>query len=272
VIVLFFLAPVALMPTGYSVTQLQHWQTLGHTIFTEGSQAGASGRQSIGLTPQAMAYLVFLYSVSMFFATFFNVAFYNEILAALRGKSVSIAHGLTFAVTKLKAIFMWSLLAGIVGIAIKALEQRLGFIGRIIVRFIGVAWSIASVFAVPIIVCDDEAENPVRTLKRSADLLKRTWGEALIGYVGMSFASGLIIGGSVIFLLVVLFLSIALGNPWIIALTAVFWFVGLVVFSYLMGVAGQVYKGALYLYAAEGTVAHPYSKDMFDTAWKFKKQ
>ena len=88
----------------------------------------------------------------------------------------------------------------------------------------------------------------------------------------MSFASGLIIGGSGIFLLVVLFLSIAFSSPWIIAMTAVSWFIGVVMFSYLMGVAGQVYKGALYLYAAEGTVAHPYSKDMFDTAWKFKKQ
>ena len=42
--------------------------------------------------------------------------------------------------------------------------------------------------------------------------------------------------------------------------------------SYLLSLAGQVYKGALYLYAANGFVSQPYSQDMFATAWKFKKQ
>ena len=41
--------------------------------------------------------------------------------------------------------------------------------------------------------------------------------------------------------------------------------------SYLTGVASQVYKGALYLYAAEGVIPAPYSREMLDMAWKFKK-
>ena len=30
-------------------------------------------------------------------------------------------------------------------------------------------------------------------------------------------------------------------------------------------------KGALYLYAAEGIIPAPYSQEMLDMAWKFKK-
>ena len=37
-----------------------------------------------------------IYFVSMFLATFFNVAFYNEIIAALNGKGVSFARGLAW--------------------------------------------------------------------------------------------------------------------------------------------------------------------------------
>jgi len=59
-----------------------------------------------------MVYLAFLYFVSMFFATFFNVAFYHEILVALAGQSVSIIRGLKFAGTKWKAVLMWALFAG----------------------------------------------------------------------------------------------------------------------------------------------------------------
>jgi hypothetical protein len=40
----------------------------------------------------------------------------------------------------------------------------------------------------------------------------------------------------------------------------------------LSGGAGQIYKGALYLYAANGLVSEPYSQEMLDSAWKFKKE
>jgi len=43
------------------------------------------------------------------------------------------------------------------------------------------------------------------------------------------------------------------------------------VLSYLTSLAGQIYKGALYLYAASGVVPEPYSQEMLDSAWKFKK-
>jgi hypothetical protein len=208
----------------------------------------------------------------LFLATFFNVAFYNEILAALSGEPVSLGRGFRFAMTRLKAILMWSLLAGVVGLVIKALEERLGLIGRIVVRLIGVAWSVASVFAVPIIVRDEDATNPVQTLKKSADILRRTWGEALIGYVGVSFASGLIVLASLMLLVVAGIVSFVLNTGWIIGIAAVLWLIGVVAFAYLTSVMSQVYKGALYLYASDGIVAAPYNADMFNSAWKFKKK
>ena len=44
---------------------------------------------------------------------------------------MSIPRGLKFAGTKLKAILMWTLFAGLVGLIIKTLEQKLDFVGRI---------------------------------------------------------------------------------------------------------------------------------------------
>jgi hypothetical protein len=43
------------------------------------------------------------------------------------------------------------------------------------------------------------------------------------------------------------------------------------IWSYLMNVAGLVYKGALYLYAAQGIVSEPYDQQMLDSAWRRKK-
>jgi hypothetical protein len=165
---------------------------------------------------------------------------------------------------------MWTLFAGLAGLIIKAIEQRLELVGRIIARVLGVAWSIASVFVIPIIVREENA-NPVSALKSSASILKRTWGEALIGYVGLSFANTLIAIGSAVFLIGALFGSISLHNFWLFGIALLSWIVAMFAWAYLTSVASQIYKGALYLYAAEGVVPAPYSREMLDMAWKFKK-
>jgi len=75
----------------------------------------------------------------------------------------------------------------------------------------------------------------------------------------------------VIFLGGALAVSIVLTNFWIMAATGVVWLLAVVAWAYVTSVASQVYKGALYLYAAEGVVAEPYNQQMLDSAWKFKK-
>jgi hypothetical protein len=75
-------------------------------------------------------------------------------------------------------------------------------------------------------------------------------GEALIGYIGLSFASGLLIAGSLVFLIVQ---SVCVDRDeqfldyrryrGALAL-------GIVAFSYLVSLAGQVW-GALYICAAD---------------------
>ncbi len=270
-ILLFFLAPMVLRPTGYSYASAQHWQAISHSLFTQSPDAAAGKNSRIGLTPVAMVCLAFLYFVSIFFATFFNVAFYHEILAALGGQPVSIARGLKFAVTKWKAVLMWALFAGLVGLIIRQLEERLSFVGRIIARFIGIAWSIAAVFVIPIIVCEEQNANPVAMLKKSAGILKRTWGEALIGYVGLGMVSGLMMIASIFFLVGAVIVSVMLKNFWLLAVAGALWLVAMFVLSYLTSLAGQIYKGALYLYASSGVVSEPYNQEMLDSAWKFKK-
>ena len=180
-----------------------------------------------------MAYMALMYLVSMFCATFFNVAFFHEILAALGGQPVFIRRGFKFACTRWKSVLMWTLFAGLVGLIIKQIEQRLSIIGRIIARFIGMAWSVASVFVIPIIVQDEKNSNPIKMLKTSAGILKNTWGEALIGYVGMSLASSLIMIASIIPLFAAFAGSMMLNNYWLFAVVGVLWFFTMLVLSYL---------------------------------------
>jgi hypothetical protein len=270
-IILFFCAPLVLRPTGYSYASAQHWEAISHSLFQSSPGAAGQSGDQVVFSRAAMVYMAFLYFLAMFIATFFNVAFYHEILAALSGQPVAIGRGIKFAFTKLGSIVMWTVFAGLVGLIIKTIEERLQLVGRIVGRLIGIAWSVASVFAIPVIVRQEQNANPVAVLQKSAGVLKRTWGEALIGYAGLAFANTVILICSIVALVGVSVLSAALNNYWIIALVFLAWLGAMFCWSYLTSVAGHVYRGALYLYAAEGVVSEPYTQDMFDMAWKFKK-
>jgi hypothetical protein len=270
-IVLFFVAPVFLISLGLAWGDPAHWSALAHNVGVSGLSDGQGGRPGHPVLSQtAFLYLAGIYLVSMVCATFFNVAFYNEILKALRGEAVSLRSGLSFAIGKLGPILLWSLFAGLVGLAIKALEQRFGWVGRLVMRLIGTVWSVASVFAIPVIVRGEEA-NPVAVLRRSASTLKKTWGQSLIGYVGLTFASTAAILVSLVLLAAGVILSLVLNHPGFIAFLALSWIVAVFALSYVVSIANHIYRCSLYLYASDGTVPAPFTPELMDGAWRVKK-
>jgi hypothetical protein len=278
VLVLLFLMPVAFQRTGYSYGSLEHWQAVGHSIYVA-DNAGSAGslpyanspRNLIrGVRPLAVGYFVVMYFGSMFCATFFNVAFYQQILGALAGQPVSILAGLRFACSKWKSILLWTLFAGAVGYVIKALEQRFGLFGRLVMKLVGAAWSIACVFVIPVIITETETSNPLVMLKKSALTLRRTWGESLIGYVGLSFGSAITLVFSLFWLAGGIAMASALHLYWMIAAVVLSWLALIILWSYVLNVASQIFRCALFLYASQGAMPQPYTEEMAAGAWRRK--
>jgi hypothetical protein len=216
------------------------------------------------------AYGAVIYLVSMFIATFFNVAFYNEIIHAFAGEPVSLGRGLRFAVGRLPAIAMWSLLAGTVGLIIRAIEERLGWLGKIVMGLIGTAWSVAAVFAIPVIIRRSDT-NPLAVLRDSAVTLKRTWGESLIGFVGLHIGGAVLALGSIVFAIAAVFGLAALHQWWLVLAVLGAWLLAVILWSFIISVATHVYRCALYVYASEGVVPGPFTADMMNAGWKVKK-
>ena len=277
-ILLFFLAPVVVQPTGHGLGEAEHWEAVAGRIFTSDSMQAATNSTGSGaqdsqpmFTNEAMMYLAVLYFVGMFGATFFNVAFYHEILAALRGEEVRVVRGLQFAVGRLRPILLWSLCAGIVGYLIKMIEERVGALGRIVVRLIGFAWSVASVFAIPVIVMD-ESVSPLEALRRSAAAIRSTWGEAVVGFLGFQIG-GLLIGfGSLVLFAAAISLAVAMDALWLILVAGLFWLIAIFIVNYVLGVAAHVYRTALYLFASSGKAPGPYEEADMALAWKTGKR
>ncbi len=251
VLALFFFAPIVVLLAE------QGWTT-----------ATADEIRDLG-KPVLYTYGAVIYLVSLFVATYFNTAFYHEILRALAGETVSVAGGLRFANGKLKSILLWSLLAGTVGLIIRAIEERMDWLGKIVLAAVGTAWSVAAVFAIPVLI-RRENSNPLAVLRDSAVTLKRTWGESLVGFVGINLA-GLVLAFAAAALAVAIVLFAAFGHGgWFAMFLGGVWLIVVVVLAYGIGLATHVYRCALYVYASEGVVPGPFTAEMMNAGWKIR--
>lgn len=275
VMAVLFLTPVVLQPTSHPYTEKAHWAEVGNRLLVVGPPTAADvahGRkESVTLAPQAYAFVVIFYFLSMFLATFFNVAFTHAIFNALEGKPVSISEGIQFACTKVKPILMWTLFAGLVGLIIKSLEEKFGAFGRFVVKSIGVAWSVASVFVIPVLVMEEHPDNPIDVVRQSAGVIRKAWGEALAGYAGLQMGGIIVVFASITMLGGAFYVGIA--KQQIAAMLGLIglWFVAICAFSYMMSVMSQIYLCVLYRFATTGAIPEGYTPEMLSTAWRPKK-
>jgi len=87
---------------------------------------------------------------------------------------VSTRDGWIAARQRLGIIAAWSLLVCTVGALLRVLEERLPLGGRIVAALVGLSWSLATLFAVPVLAYENL--GPLETLRRSSQIFRRRWG------------------------------------------------------------------------------------------------
>jgi Family of unknown function (DUF6159) len=154
-----------------------------------GSDVGDGGTTH---TSRLMFYVLtyVFYVISYTVMMFFNSALISVALRRLDGESAGVRDGLAAAWGNFPAIVGYALIAATVGTLLRAIEERVGFIGRIVVAIIGAGWTLATAMTLPVLV--EENLGPVEAISRSLDLLKDNWGENLIGNSGISLGMAVI--------------------------------------------------------------------------------
>ena len=196
------------------------------------------------LTDSGEYVLLFLmYLISFFVMTFFNTALAIVVLARADGHTLSIGQGLREASSKLPDLLMYSLISATVGMLLEFVHDRVPILGKIAIRLFGLAWSVATYLAIPVLAAENV--GPGEAIARSVKLLRRCWGESLIGAVGLGTAAVAITMLVVLSAIGMMYrFSTLLGLTFGIAgIAAVFW-----VFSAL----GVIYRASLYRYAVDG--------------------
>jgi hypothetical protein len=130
--------------------------------------------------------LLFFYFTSYFVVVFFNVALMHCTRMYFKGEKVNLREGLNYSISRVGAIFSWALFAATIGTLLRILQENMGRLGRMIISMVGIVWSIATFFVVPVIAY--EKDGTLHAFKRSAQLVKEKWGEN----IGASFSFELI--------------------------------------------------------------------------------
>src|SRR2546428_11423867 len=151
------------------------------------ASAAANGEQfHPNQSPVFLLGMFSLYVANYFVIVFFNVALVGVANSRFMGGTWTFRDGLELPWARKGTIFQWALVAATVGVILRTLEERMGIVGRIIMRIIGVAWALACYFVVPVLAFEDL--TPIAAVKRSSKLFRDTWGEKVIG--GFSFGLG----------------------------------------------------------------------------------
>jgi hypothetical protein len=220
------------------------------------------------MTPGTAVFLFLFYLVQYFVIIFFNSALVGAALIHLRGGSPTVGDGFRVATSKLPAIFGYAVISATVGMVLRAIQERAGFIGRWVAGLFGVAWTLATFLVVPVLV--NQEIGPFDAVKHSAELLKRTWGENLIGNAGIGLVFGVLtllvlLGG---FGLVMLAISTH-STAMIVAVVAVC-VLAVLVLAVIQSALHGIYAAAVYRYAEEGDAGAGFEKALVADAFKLK--
>lgn len=219
-----------------------------------------------GVGSYVVAFLFYL--VSYFVIFFCNSALVGAAMIRLRGGDPTVADGFRIASSKVGSIFGYALIAATVGMVLRALQERAGFIGRIIIGLIGMAWNLATFLVVPVLVVEDV--TPVDAVKRSMTLLKKTWGEQVIGGFSVSVVTGLATVMLLIIGLPLIFLAVASQSAVLIGLSVGGLVVAFLLLMLVNATLSGIYTAALYRFAAEGTLGQGFEPEMVEGAFRPK--
>jgi hypothetical protein len=209
----------------------------------------------------AFAFYFCSYSVTFFF----NSALVAAALIRLNGGDPTVSDGLNAAKARIVPILGYAAIAATVGMILNGLRNKdNNILVRMIGAGLGVAWTLSTFLVVPVLV--NENVGPIDAIKESVGLLKKTWGENIVGNVGIGMAFGLIFVGAIVVGMVLVFGAAAL-SPSLALVVGALVVLALVFLGIVQSALSSVYSAALYRYATVGDAGVGFENTAIATAF-----
>ena len=226
------------------------------------------GLREGGMSATAYLFAFLFYLVQYFVIFFFNSALVGAAMIRLEGGDPTLGDGLRIASSKVVPILGYAAIAATVGMILRAIQERAGFLGRIVAGLIGVAWTLASFLVVPVLVSRDV--GPIDAVKESAVLLKKTWGENLIGQGGVGLVFGFIFFALIILGGGAIIAAATTGNGVLIGLVVAVVIVAMLLAGLVQAALSGIYSAALYRYAVGAGDSEGFNAQLLGQAFRTK--
>jgi len=186
-----------------------------------------------------------------------------------RGQAnVTVSDGLAVARSRFSQICGWAAISTLISVIMGALENQGGIAGDIAARLVGMAWSLVTFLAVPVIAI--EGTGPVATLKRSASMFRQRWGQQITGNIAIGGAVFLI-GVLPAAILIVAGVALWSSSSFLGALLVVTGVLALAVAMLISRALSGIFGVALYRYALDGEAVGGFTPEELESAVKTKR-
>ena len=214
----------------------------------------------------AVAFVFYL--VQYFVIIFFNTALIGAAMIRLDGGDPTVRDGLRIAWEHVGVIFGYAMISATVGLILRWLARR-GVIGRLVSSLIGLAWGLATFLVIPILVVEDV--GPVEGVKRSAKMLRETWGEQIAGNFSIGLVFGLLIFLTVLAGTVVTIGLAILTESIVLMVLSASLFIGVTaVLILISSTLSGIYSAAVYRFAAGKKSDQFFSEGLVESAFRLK--
>ena len=217
--------------------------------------------QGFGLFGLLVAFAFYFSQYLVIF--YFNAALVGAALKRMEGGDPTLSDGIAIANENITAILAYAAIAATVGVLLRGGHRRRGL--KALVRSLaGMAWTLGTFLVVPVLVT--RKIGPIDAIAESARLLKKTWGENLIGSAGIWLVFGIATFLYIAVSAVLVMLAAKAGMAFAIALGALL-LLGLLLIGVVKSAIKAIYTAVLYRYAAEGAAPDGFDAQQLSLAF-----
>lgn len=242
------------LPLISGVASLAVAATFLYPLFLSSKTTDVAGQTEFQMQPIGYLVLLVMYAVLAYVTIFFKTALLCGADERMRGGNPTLGSALSGAASNAGRILPWALVTATVSVILRSLEERAGILGRLVIGLVGMAWAVVTFLVLPIVVFEQVGVGTA--IKRSAELLKRTWGENLIVNIGIGLIAMLLSLPAILLLVAGAATGTALGFGTTVVI-AVVWLIAVSCWSSAMT---AVFQLALYRYATQAPLPQEFAQ------------